>query len=67
MGRRLAALLTTSCLALPAIAEPPRDSLHPGSAEVEAGPDLRGMSFLVPTRKRTPMKKKTEEADDAGS
>ncbi|TMA30242.1 MAG: hypothetical protein E6J87_18690 [Deltaproteobacteria bacterium] len=54
MGRRLAALLTTSCLALPAIAEPPRDSLHPGSAEVEAGPDLRGMSFLVPTRKRTP-------------
>jgi hypothetical protein len=54
MSRRLAALLLTTCLAPPAVADPPRNSLHPGNGEVEAGPDLRGMSFLVQTRRRTP-------------
>ena len=43
-----------SAFALPAPADPPRDSLHPGNGEVEAGPDLRGLSFLIPTRRRTP-------------
>jgi MtrB/PioB family decaheme-associated outer membrane protein len=41
-------------IALPAPADPPRDSLHPGTGEVEAGPDLRGLSALVPVRRRTP-------------
>ncbi|HKA15165.1 MAG TPA: MtrB/PioB family outer membrane beta-barrel protein [Myxococcota bacterium] len=54
MRGRLAALLLTPCLALPAAADPPRDSLHPGNGEVEAGPDLRGMTLLIPTRRRTP-------------
>jgi hypothetical protein len=54
MGRRLAALLLTAGLALPAAADPPRDSLHPGNGEVTAGPDLRGMSLYLPTRRRTP-------------
>jgi len=52
--RRVAAPLLTLCLALPAVADPPRDSLHPGNGEVEVGPDLRGMSALIPTRRRTP-------------
>jgi hypothetical protein len=54
MGRRLAALLLSPYLALPALADPPRDSLHPGNGEVAAGPDLRGMSPFAPSRRRTP-------------
>jgi Putative outer membrane beta-barrel porin, MtrB/PioB len=54
IGQRIAALLLTSCLALPAVAEPPRDSLHPGNGEVAAGPDLFGLSALTSTRRRTP-------------
>ena len=54
MRRRLGAVLLSLGFALPAPADPPRDSLHPGYGEVEAGPDLRGLSFLTPTRRRTP-------------
>jgi len=40
--------------ALPAAAEPPRDSLHPGNAEVWEVPDPNGLSLLTDTRRRTP-------------
>ncbi len=40
--------------ALPAAAEPPRDSLHPGNAEVFEIPDPNGLSLLTDTRRRTP-------------
>jgi hypothetical protein len=53
-GLRLGALALAAWLALPALADPPRDSLHPGNGEVEAGPDPRGMSLLLATRRRTP-------------
>jgi MtrB/PioB family decaheme-associated outer membrane protein len=40
--------------ALPVAAEPPRDSLHPGNAEVWQLPDPNGLSLLVDSRRRTP-------------
>ena len=46
----LAALLG----ALPAAAEPPRDSLHTGNAEVFELPDPNGLSLLTDTRRRSP-------------
>ncbi|HTO08429.1 MAG TPA: MtrB/PioB family outer membrane beta-barrel protein, partial [Myxococcota bacterium] len=33
---------------------PPRDSLHPGNAEVWEDPDPQGLSLLTPYRRRTP-------------
>jgi MtrB/PioB family decaheme-associated outer membrane protein len=38
----------------PAQAEPPRDSLHTGTAEIFAAPDERGMTLLRETRRRSP-------------
>ena len=54
--RRLdfAIALAAALAALPAFADPPRDSLHPGDAEVWQVPDPRGMSLLLDTRKRSP-------------
>ncbi len=40
--------------AWPAFADPPRDSLHEGNAEVWQVPDPQGMSLLLDTRKRSP-------------
>lgn len=41
-------------IATPARAEPPRDSLHQGMAEIFATPDERGMTLLRETRRRSP-------------
>ena len=51
---KLWALLAIGIGALPAAADPPRDSLHPGIAEVWDAPDPRGMSLLTDTRRRSP-------------
>ncbi|HTO05846.1 MAG TPA: hypothetical protein VMR86_02215, partial [Myxococcota bacterium] len=51
---RLALLLLFGAAALPAAADPPRDSLHPGNAEVWEDPDPQGLSLLTPYRRRTP-------------
>jgi putative beta-barrel porin MtrB/PioB len=47
-------LFALALAALPAAAEPPRDSLHPGNAEVFEWPDPQGLSLLLDGRKRTP-------------
>ncbi len=55
MQRRWAGLaLAVTLGALPASADPPRDSLHEGNAEVWQVPDPRGMSLLLESRRRTP-------------
>src|SRR5574338_463392 len=55
MGRhRLWALVAALGAALPAAAEPPRDSLHPGDAEVWQVPDPAGLSALLDHRRRSP-------------
>ena len=51
---RLWVLLAALGAALPAAAEPPRDSLHPGDAEVWQVPDPAGLSALLDHRRRTP-------------
>ena len=51
---RLWALLAVAGAALPAAAEPPRDSLHTGDAEVWQVPDPAGLSALLDHRRRTP-------------
>ena len=51
---RVAILLLSVAAALPAGADPPRDSLHPGNAEVWEDPDPQGLSLLTPSRRRTP-------------
>jgi len=51
---RLWVLLVAIGGALPAAAEPPRDSLHPGNAEVSEVPDPHGLSLLLDHRRRTP-------------
>jgi MtrB/PioB family decaheme-associated outer membrane protein len=54
--RRLASgiALAVALGALPAAADPPRDSLHEGNTEVIQVPDPQGMSLLLDTRKRSP-------------
>jgi hypothetical protein len=51
---RLWVLLAVAGSALPAAAEPPRDALHPGDAEVWQVPDPAGLSALLDHRNRTP-------------
>src|SRR5258705_1060652 len=51
---RLWALLAVAGAALPAAAEPPRDSLHTGDAEVWQVPDPAGLTALLDHRRRTP-------------
>ena len=51
---RLWVLLAAIGAALPAAAEPPRDSLHTGDAEVWQVPDPAGLSALLDHRNRTP-------------
>jgi MtrB/PioB family decaheme-associated outer membrane protein len=46
--------LAVTLAALPAFADPPRDSIHEGDAEVWQLPDPQGMSLLLDTRKRSP-------------
>jgi hypothetical protein len=48
------ALLAAIVGALPVAAEPPRDSVHPGNAEVFEILDPNGLSLLTETRRRTP-------------
>lgn len=48
------ALVTAVAAAFPAAADPPRDSLHEGNAEVFEVPDPQGLSLLVDTRRRSP-------------
>lgn len=47
-------LLFAALLAAPAAAEPPRDALHPGNAEVIEWPDPQGLSLLLDARRRNP-------------
>lgn len=56
MGRawRAIALAVTLVSASPAAADPPRDSLHEGNAEVWEVPDPQGMSLLLDSRRRSP-------------
>lgn len=51
---RLWIVLAIAAGALPAAADPPRDSLHPGDAELIEVPDPRGMSLLLDSRRRSP-------------
>jgi hypothetical protein len=51
---RLGMLFLLVAAALPAAADPPRDSLHPDNAEVWEDPDPQGLSLLTPYRRRTP-------------
>jgi hypothetical protein len=51
---RIALVSAAALLAPLAAADPPRDSLHEGNAEVFENPDPRGMSLLLDTRRRSP-------------
>ena len=51
---RLGWVALALALAVTARADPPRDALHPGNAEVWEEPDPQGMSLLIPYRNRTP-------------
>src|SRR5262245_2623222 len=51
---RLWALLAAIAGALPAAAEPPRDALHRGDAELWQVPDPAGLAALLDHRRRTP-------------
>ncbi len=48
------ALVLWIAAAAPAMAEPPRDSLHTDTAEIWRLPDERGMTLLRETRRRSP-------------
>ncbi|HTO54582.1 MAG TPA: MtrB/PioB family outer membrane beta-barrel protein [Myxococcota bacterium] len=54
MRKTVLALVLLVIAARSAAADPPRDSLHPGNAEVWENPDPQGMSLLIPYRNRTP-------------
>jgi len=50
----LLSLCAIALAALPAAAEPPRDALHPGDAEVIEWPDPQGLTLLLDARRRNP-------------
>ncbi|MFI5317765.1 MAG: MtrB/PioB family outer membrane beta-barrel protein [Myxococcota bacterium] len=53
-GARICLLLAIAAGALPAAADPPRDSVHEGNAEIYQFPDPQGLSLLLDSRRRSP-------------